>query len=540
MPASLKSALPALCLAALVLTPFFGKAFTIDDTLFLRQAEQAITDPWHPTSFDIVWTEKPEWLRMSAIMASGPTMAYVLVPTLLAGGAEWVAHLTQLLLLAAGLVATASLGIRLGLDARAARTAALLLAATPAVLAMASTAMPDVAAMSLAAIGIERLLVWRDKQTWGAAIIAIVALTAGAHARSHVLFLLPIAAALLVPNPLSLKSWRRTPLKTWAALAVVPVAYLAVAWALRDPEGATTAFAATQTYADASKLPPNVVAFLTHWSLALPLSLPWAILRWRSVLRSSAMVLVPPAIWLLLSGAEPVGRLLVIAAAGGLAAAVLTDILRDGWRRRDAVQLALGMALFAPLPVGLYQHFPSKYLVIAAPAAALLVARLMARSNLTSDWRLLAPVMSAGVLLGVLIVHADAAFADLGRRAATEFISAQTAKGERVWFAGHWGFQWYAERAGAKVLVQHGPGPRPGDLIVSSQNALGGIIDLFEPRTLVSVLADERPGGRIMSRQDGAGFYSNAWGYLPWTWSDSVLDRYTLWRMDAVVTPYGK
>src|SRR6476469_216808 len=121
MRASLRSALPAILLAVIALAPFCAKAFTIDDTLFLRQAEQAVIDPWHPTSFDVVWTEKPEPLRMSAIMASGPTMAYLLVPTLLTGGAEWVAHLTQLLLLAAGLIATASLGMRLGLDPRAAR-----------------------------------------------------------------------------------------------------------------------------------------------------------------------------------------------------------------------------------------------------------------------------------------------------------------------------------------------------------------------------------------------------------------------------------
>jgi hypothetical protein len=178
MGASLKAAWPALLLAALVLSPFFGKAFTIDDSLFLRQAEQAIADPWHPTAFDIVWTEKPVPLRMSAIMASGPTMAYVLVPTVLAGGAEWVAHVTQLLLLAAGLVATASLGRRLGLDMRAARSAALLLAAAPAVLAMASTAMPDIPAMSMAAVGLERLVAWRDSRRWIVGVTAVAALTA--------------------------------------------------------------------------------------------------------------------------------------------------------------------------------------------------------------------------------------------------------------------------------------------------------------------------------------------------------------------------
>jgi len=41
----------------------------------------------------------------------------------------------------------------------------------------------------------------------------------------------------------------------------------------------------------------------------------------------------------------------------------------------------------------------------------------------------------------VLIIRADAAFADLGRRAADELIATRTARGQTVWFAGHWGFR---------------------------------------------------------------------------------------------------
>ena len=63
--------------------------------------------------------------------------------------------------------------------------------------------------------------------------------------------------------------------------------------------------------------------------------------------------------------------------------------------------------------------------------------------------------------------------------------------------------------------------------------ALGGIIEAFGQRRSVASFAEDRPGGRIMSRRDGAGFYSNAWGLLPWVWSDDLLDRYTLWQFEA-------
>jgi hypothetical protein len=35
-----------------------------------------------------------------------------------------------------------------------------------------------------------------------------------------------------------------------------------------------------------------------------------------------------------------------------------------------------------------------------------------------------------------------------------------------------------------------------------------------------------------MSFALGAGFYNNAWGYLPWAWGDDAIDRYALWRLE--------
>ena len=34
-----------------------------------------------------------------------------------------------------------------------------------------------------------------------------------------------------------------------------------------------------------------------------------------------------------------------------------------------------------------------------------------------------------------------------------------------------------------------------------------------------------------MSKDAGAGFYSNSWGYLPWAWNDDVNDAVELWLL---------
>ena len=70
-PSVLWIALPAILIAVAALAPFHDKAFTIDDTLFLRQVEHVLSDPLHPTAFEMVWSEFPWPTRMSAIIPSG-------------------------------------------------------------------------------------------------------------------------------------------------------------------------------------------------------------------------------------------------------------------------------------------------------------------------------------------------------------------------------------------------------------------------------------------------------------------------------------
>jgi hypothetical protein len=137
---------------------------------------------------------------------------------------------------------------------------------------------------------------------------------------------------------------------------------------------------------------------------------------------------------------------------------------------------------------------------------------------------------AAGLVLGLLIVSADARFADLGRRAAAELIAPRVAQGQRVWFAGHWGFQWYAEQAGARILTLAPPDPQPGDAIVSATLTYGShLVRRYPTRRLVTSIAEQRPGGRVMT--SGAGFWSNSWGYLPWARGHDLVERFDLWEL---------
>ena len=525
--ASARAAAPAIVLAALLLIPFLGKAFTIDDPLFLYQARHVLDDPLHPTAFPVVWSIAPQ--RMSAIMASGPGMAYLLVPCVALGGAEWAAHLVQLVALALAAWGTASLTLRWGAGASTARTAALLLAASPAVLGMAGTAMPDVPAMAFGVWGIERAAAWSRGGRAHQAASAVLCLAVAALCRSQLIVLTPLAMLACAGDPFHPRGWvwRRA-----IPLAAAPAVAWLVFFITRDPEATASAVAgAARMFLFAPAVARNVVSFFTHWALVLPLALPWLLAHPRRILTSPVIYVASAlAFWYIRSTPE-VGPI-AAAPAAGLGAAVIWDLVRDAWSRRDGVQIVLGCWLFAPAVIVPYLHLPSKYLVAAAPAAAIAVARTLAPLPAARARAVVAATLVPAVLLGVAILRADAVFAGLGRRAAAELVAPRIAEGGRVWFNGHWGFQWYAEKAGARPLTQTRPHPEWKDHVVSSAHAEGELMGALPRRRLVATVDDVRPGGRIMTRALGAGFFSNGWGYLPWSWGNEPVDRYELWVLE--------
>ncbi|MDT8069353.1 MAG: hypothetical protein ROO76_14400, partial [Terriglobia bacterium] len=125
----LACAWPALLLATVCLLPFLNKPFLIDDPHFLTMARQIIKHPMHPMDFDICWNAIDSCTKAYLLTPGNALMGYVLVPTVLGGAHEWMAHLTQLVLVWIAVVAMTSLIFRLGWDRWHATAGALLLVA---------------------------------------------------------------------------------------------------------------------------------------------------------------------------------------------------------------------------------------------------------------------------------------------------------------------------------------------------------------------------------------------------------------------------
>ena len=186
-------------------------------------------------------------------------------PVAALGGREWMAHLYQVLLLSAFLVASVSVALRLGCDPRQASTVGLLIASNPVTLAMAATCMPDVMAMMFGMAGMDRLLLFREERRWGAGLASGLLLAAAVLCRASTAPLLLVAALLLLPA-----TWKRAAECLWplAVAAVVVVVFVSLN---RGPAANATVGAAFQALTSMRNVPRNLVAFLCYQALTGPL-----------------------------------------------------------------------------------------------------------------------------------------------------------------------------------------------------------------------------------------------------------------------------
>jgi hypothetical protein len=529
LPSAFACAAPSMILATLLLAPFLNTPFTIDDPLYLREAQQTLIEPLHPQAFSIIWSTDLR-LRASQILPGGVAYPYLLIPAALAGCSEWSAHLTQLILLLAALLATALAALRLGLDRRQATLATMLTASCPAVLGMAGTVMPDIAAMMFAILGMERIVAWRDDRGWHRAAAATCWLTLAALTRSHAILILAAAFVLLLDGITAEElrsSFRRFPSR-FLPILLTPILFFIVSTLTSDPEstGENVLFIALEATGGLRLLAQNGCAFLAHWLLVIPLTIPWLALRFRKLPRAL------PLVGLLGASLLSV-RLGWVAFAAAATLVVLADIAWDAIQRRDCLQFALWLWLFTAVPVVLYIHLPPKYLLPSVPAAAILVVRLLPEARQTAARWIIPAAVAAGAVLGLMILLGIRDLALTQRRAVAELIDPAIKQGERVWFAGHWGFQWYAEAAGASPVTIEPPLPQSGDTVIVSEIDFPRFArEWTGRRVLRRVCYASSSVGRVMDFEARLGFFSSPYGYLPWKWGSRESNCFEVWRIE--------
>jgi hypothetical protein len=225
----------------------------------------------------------------------------------------------------------------------------------------------------------------------------------------------------------------------------------------------------------------------------------------------------------------------ILFVAGGLSAIALA--VRDWFRSRTAVSTLLlawvaGVLTFA---TAINWTTSGRHILPMLPAVALLLARRLPLqpSRRGQSWTQGLWLPLAGSLaIALVVAWSDYRLAASAREAAAAVHRGLGAGSSRIWFEGHWGFQYYMEKNGAKPVNQDELLLRSNDVVVVP---LGNsyLFPLPEDRVSASS-AFECPTPKwvaTINGQVGAGYYSDGWGPLPYVFGPTPGAKYVVHRI---------
>jgi hypothetical protein len=537
------------------LLPFSGKAFNVDDTLFVYVARQITRHPLDPYGFQINWYRSA--VPMAVETKNPPLAAYYLAAAAsIVGWSERALHLAFLLPALAVVWGAYRLAQRFTNSPLLAAAATLL---APGFLVSANSVMCDV---SMLALWLWAIIFWIEGLEPERPLylgISVLLVTACALTKFF-----GIALILLLPV-YSFARQRR--LGSWAWYLLLPILALTgfqhwtkAVYGLRMITSAAHVSTGVRQGRQVSVLARTLVDLSFVGGCMLP-ALTLAPLLWprRKILAVCAASGIGG--FLLATGHIPLagilgppefyprwfatGLQLTLFIAAGFA--VMALAAADAWKHKDSDSLLLMLWVFGTFIFTGFLNWTinARSVLPLIPAAAILLARrfdaLQAAPTRLRSSALVLPLALAGAV-SLWLTWGDRELANSARTAAT-LISVKTISGKTiaqntgshpaVWFTGHWGFQYYMESFGAQPVVLDDPPHRPGDFLVIAENSR--LFDL-RPNFVASREVIQIPmhlGITTAEPKLGAGFYSFDSGPLPFAIGAVPPERYELIRLGS-------
>lgn len=510
------------------LAPFLGKAFNIDDPMFLWTAKHIVADPLDPFGFKVNWggSPNPMWLQTK----NPPLVCYYLaLASRFVGWREVGLHAFMLLPTLAAVIGTYQLGRRF---CRSPLLAALICLFTPAFLVSSTSVMCDV---PMLALWIWAVVLWvrgLDDNRWPLLLISGGLVAAAALTKYYGIALIPLLALYSI---LRLKR-----LGAWAACLAVPIALLGLyqMWG-RAVYGMGLLTNAT-IFAGNARQMYGVPAFekavggLAFAGGCLIPVLFFAPLIWsRRMLMAGVITALLCA--LLLAQVGEVGVFKLVDESGRpdweiiaqmalfmtVGIGVILLALGELRNRRDAdsilfVAWLLGTLIFA---AAINWTVNARSILPAAPALSILIAWRLERSSplATSRWAFAALIPAA--VISVWVTWADFTLASAQRTAADLIHATCAAPGRTIRLQSHWGLQYYLTQFPDVVEMDSDRFIcKRGDVVVISVNnvnRLGVPKNAFDARPPIRIPI--RTGLSVLRAERCAGFYSDLFGPMPFT-----------------------
>lgn len=517
-------------LALCCLIPFIGKAFNIDDTLFVWCGKQIQLHPFNPYGFFINWYGAPS--PMSVVMRNPPLTPYfIALVGSLAGWSEAALHSAFLLPMIASV---------LGMYALAKQwcnnplLATLIGFTTPAFFVSSTTVMCDV---MMLAFEIWAFVFWvraHEEKKFPYFLLSSVLLTACVLTKFSGLTILPL---LIVYSCI-----RERKLIVSNLYLLIPLVGLAIYMAAISSmygEGSIIEGLVLATSAGGSK--PfewaRVVVGLSFLGGCFFPVLIFSPLLWsRKIVVGGfivmAVLMIEVIMGRLLSNVvlqhmamvNPIlGSQLLVFSAGGIF--LLALAIKEIIRYRDASSVTLGLLVLGTTVFAIFFSWAvaARYFLPLTPAVGIMIVRAIDQSA-KKTWGYLLLIPSAA--LAITVASADYSLANSAKNAAQEITSKYQQRNKPLWFQGHWGFQYYMELNGAKPLNVQYPEIRSGEiLIIPLNNDIRSInADLMKVQEKLDYPVASYAA--TMSKPDGAGFYANAWGPFPFVFGNVAQETY--------------
>lgn len=522
----------------LCLIPFSGKAFNMDDTLFLWTAKQILKEPFDFYGFAANWGGT---LAQAIDIIKNPPLAsyYIALTAIFTGFGERALHTAFIL---------PAIGFSIGAYLVARRfTGAPLLAAlasvlTPVLIVSANTVMSDVMMLFFF---VWAIVLWmrglendsRIDFLAGGVLIAAASLT-----KYFAISLIPL---LFVYSALSRpRSFR------WALWMIVPVIILA-AYQL-----GTEAMYGRGLLTDASSYARTVGAegggFFEKTFVGVVFTggclitvLFYAPLLWgrKALIAGAAIAFIIGAAMLRIDALSyaPLhsedgyswNMIIHIALFGTAGAGVLALTVMDLVRKREPASVFLSLWVFGTFIFSVYMNWTinARSLLPIAPAAGILIARGLEYRGKLDFTRSVLPLIPA-LIISIMVAWADYRLANTARQTAEAVIAKYSGQGS-LWFQGHWGFQYYMETGGARPIDRKNTVIMPGDIVVFPFNNVNlWMMPQDKVRTVEAIELDFPAFLTTMTLGPGAGFYASEWGPLPYVFAPRYREAYLV--MQAV------
>jgi hypothetical protein len=523
------------------LAPFSGKAFNMDDTLFIYVARQITNHPLDPYRF------KVNWFRDAVPMAyetKNPPLAsyYIAAAASFVGWSERALHFAFLLPAVAAVLGTYRLANRLTTSPLLAATATLF---APAFLVSASSIMCDTMMLALWLWAIIFWIEGLDPRKPGHLALSVFLITLCALTKYFGVALIVLLATY------SLARQRR--LGSWAWYLLLPILALTgyqhwtkAMYGLRMISSAAH-FSTAMRQAEGASFFANTLVDLSFVGGCMLPALALAPLMWRrkkilavcavsgipSLLIATGLINLPEIIWppAFYRHWPLVAIQMTLFVAAGISVLVLAAM--DAWRCRDADSLLLALWVFGTFIFAGFVNWAinARSILPLIPAAGILLARRVDALQRTSTrWHpafAAIPLAAAGTVT-LWLTWADMELANAARTAASMIEQTTRNQPGTAWFMGHHGFQYYMESFGALAVVANDPPHRPGDYLASINDR-----KLFEVRPpFVASRQDIQIPMKLGITTDqgelGAGFYSSDLGPLPFAFGPVLPERFEL------------